>query len=334
MIILYALLIAVSAFIFSASSSFLVLKYLRLIQLEDIPNERSNHSIPTPRGGGLAIAGTLIFFLIASGAPSQISWALAGIAYISFLDDKEGVPALHRLLVHIGASALALSGIYSGLFFQGLLPAWADFCLATLLLAFWINIFNFMDGIDGISGAEAISIGLGIAILTILCQNIFSGAAVDGITLAATCAGFLIFNWHPAKMFMGDVGSIPLGLLSGFILFYLASHGYWEAALILPAYYVTDGGFTLGKRLWQRKKIWEAHSEHAYQQAVRALIPHDVVVYRIIAANIGLILLACLSTREGFGIASIILGYAVAAGLRWHLTVMRPAPEILAPIKA
>lgn len=330
MIIVYALLTAFSAFIFGGCASYLTLKYLRFMQIEDVPNDRSNHQVPVPRGGGIAITATLVFFLVGSGAPAPVAWAMLGVALISWLDDTSGVPPLYRLAVHIGAALLVLTTLPLPLLIHPIV----DYLLVALCLAFWMNLFNFMDGIDGISGAEAIAIGLGVALLAVICQHVYSGAAVDGLTLAATCAAFLLFNWHPAKMFMGDVGSIPLGLLSGFLLCYLFAHGYGEAALILPAYYVADGGYTFAKRLFAGKKVWEAHSEHAYQQAVRARNPHDRVVWYISGLNIVLVLLAVISTREYFGYAALVAAYLAAGGMRYHLTQLRPAPEILVPVAA
>ncbi len=334
MISFYAILIALSAIVFSFGTSFLVLKYLQFSDLQDIPNERSNHAAPTPRGGGLAIVATLIFFLIGSGAPNLLVWAILGCGIISYLDDCGGVPVLYRLAVHFGAAILALISLPDVLFFQGLIPPALDFAAATLLLVFWLNVYNFMDGIDGITGAQTVAMGVGVAILVAVGSKLYSGAAIDALAMAGAALGFLAFNWHPAKMFMGDVGSIPLGLMSGFLMFYLASHGHWHAALILPAYYVVDGGYTFLKRLLTGHKPWKAHSQHAYQQAVRRLIPHNIVVRRIAVINSLLIMLAVVSVSSGrYALFAVAIAYLLAILLRISLAIMRPTPEILLPHK-
>ena len=133
----------------------------------------------------------------------------------------------------------------------------------------FINLFNFMDGIDGISGVECLGIGLGVAVIAAL-DGVPSGHGSLGICLAAAAAGFLIWNWHPAKVFMGDVGSVPLGFLIGWLLLDMAAAGAWAPAVILPAYYLADATITLLRRLLRGAAPWQAHRDHFYQQATQA----------------------------------------------------------------
>lgn len=327
-------ILVLSAAMFSFACCWLVLQWLNHQQsLQDIPNERSNHTAPTPRGGGIAVVLAAGCFLLVAGAADLLIWSVIGIAAISFADDLHGVSVRHRLAVHLGAALLCVLAL-KGLVFQGLLPWYADHLLAVLALVLYLNLYNFMDGIDGIACAQTISLGIGLAAVALSAEGVLSGVAADGLILAAACLPFLFFNWHPAKMFLGDVGSVPLGLITGFLLLHLADVGYWEAALVLPAYYLSDAGLTLTKRLLGGKKIWEAHSEHAYQQAVRNLVSHDEVVRWVIACNLILAALAVLATREYCGLIAVVLAYALAFTLRWKLTQLKPAPVVLAPITA
>jgi UDP-N-acetylmuramyl pentapeptide phosphotransferase/UDP-N-acetylglucosamine-1-phosphate transferase len=134
--------------------------------------------------------------------------------------------------------------------------------------------------------------------------------ALDALIITASALGFYHFNRSPARLFMGDAGSIPLGFLNGYLLLSLAEAGAWVAALILPAYYLSDATFTLIKRALAGKKIWQSHSEHAYQQAVRAGLTHTQVVNRIMILNAVLVMLAILSTLHMMaGIAALVVAY-------------------------
>jgi UDP-N-acetylmuramyl pentapeptide phosphotransferase/UDP-N-acetylglucosamine-1-phosphate transferase len=164
------------------------------------------------------------------------------------------------------------------------------FAAGFLLLGF-INAFNFMDGIDGITASETIHICASLLFLAILPSEL----QILLIVIIAATIGFGIWNWHPAKIFMGDVGSIPLGFILGWSLLYIATREYFIEAMIIPAYYLADTGITLLKRLVQGKKIWQAHSEHFYQQAVRAGRSHSHVVKMVIANNLLLMILTYFS---------------------------------------
>jgi UDP-N-acetylmuramyl pentapeptide phosphotransferase/UDP-N-acetylglucosamine-1-phosphate transferase len=328
----YLTLLALSALLLSAAMSVGIFAWLSSRQaLLDIPSERSNHTLPIPRGGGVAVIFAMACFLLVAGVSSLLLWALLGISIISFADDLRGVPIRYRLAVHLGAALLCLIAL-NGLVFQGILPPYADHLIAALLLVVYLNLYNFMDGIDGITCTHTICLCFGLIAVSVSTNGILSGFTADGAIIAAACLPFLYYNWHPARMFLGDVGSIGLGLATGFMLLHLADTGYPEAALVLPAYYLVDAGYTLLKRLLSRKKIWEAHSEHAYQQAVRNHNPHDQVVLWILAGNLILIALAVLATREDFGLVAVALAYALAAALRWKLTVLKPAPVVLMPV--
>ncbi len=322
---LYGFILITSTLIFVIIGTWLACYLLNMAGIYDMPSARSNHSKPVARGGGVAIILPLLGFMLVAGAPAQMLWAALGVAIISFVDDISGVAITQRLVVHIAAVIIAVTAL-DGAIVQGIIPLWADKIIAGILLLAFLNIYNFMDGIDGLTGAQTIALGAGFIIITALTANLGTGLGIDGALLIAAAAGFLLFNWHPARIFMGDVGSIPLGLITGFLLLDMAAGGYWAAALILPAFYLTDAIATLGNRLINKEIIWQAHSKHAYQQAVRAGYSHDWVVIRISAFNIVAILLAAISTI-GFwwSLSALFIAYAAAIYLRWHLQNLPPA---------
>jgi UDP-N-acetylmuramyl pentapeptide phosphotransferase/UDP-N-acetylglucosamine-1-phosphate transferase len=285
----------------SAFATAVLIGMLRRRAILDHPNARSSHARPTPRGGGLAVVPiTLVAWVAGAGfdLPAGLAVILCGavaLALLSWIDDLRSLPAALRLAVQAVTVGVGIAWLDDhGLIFQGLLPAWLDALAAGLLWLWFINLFNFMDGIDGISGVEAICIGAGLAALAAATAH---GAppAWFGATLAAAAAGFLVWNWHPARIFLGDVGSVPIGFLLGFLLLALAARGFWAAALILPAYYLADATITLGRRAWRRERIWQAHAEHYYQRAVQSGMSHAQVSLAVLAANLVLIGLALTS---------------------------------------
>ena len=277
----------------------IVLGVLENRQILDEVNERSSHTRPTPRGGGLAVTPVLVLAWWAiAGLTGTLAEAWAplllalGLGVLSWIDDLRDLPPLPRFAAGLVASALAVAVLPGGPVFQGWLPGWLDALAATLLLTWFVNLFNFMDGLDGITGTETAAIGLGLAVL------VGSGAWPDpalGLQGAAALGvglGFLALNWHPARIFLGDVGSIPLGLVLGWALLGLAAQGLWAPALILPAYYLADATLTLMRRAARGEKVWRAHKEHFYQKAHQRGLTHDRVVRRIAMANAALIGLA------------------------------------------
>jgi UDP-N-acetylmuramyl pentapeptide phosphotransferase/UDP-N-acetylglucosamine-1-phosphate transferase len=282
----------------------LLLRLLTRLRLYDRPNERSSHAVATPRGGGLALVPLLLAAWIAWGlwsgtAPAGLRPAVLGtvlLALVSLADDLRGLPAVLRLAVQAGAVGLGLIGLGEvGPVFQGLLPPLADRLAAAFLWLWFLNLFNFMDGIDGISGVEAASVGLGLAMVALL-----GGLAAEFVALpvllAAAALGFLAWNRPPAKLFLGDVGSVPLGYLLGWLLLSSAAAGQWAAALILPLYYLADATVTLAKRGLRGAKVWQAHREHFYQRAVQGGLSHGAVVLRVLVCNAALVVFALLAT--------------------------------------
>jgi len=266
--------------------------------------------VPTPRGGGIAVIGASLaawFGLCAEGVlpPPTIVVALAGggLAVVSWLDDLRGLSPAVRLLAQFVAVAAGIWALPPGMVFQGWLPPGLDAIAAALLWVWFVNLFNFMDGIDGIAGSEAAAIGIGIGIMLVSAGRDF-GPSLPAMAIAAAALGFLVWNWAPARIFLGDVGSVPLGYLLGFLLYTLALQGQWQAALILPGYFLADATITLLRRLVRGERVWQAHREHFYQRAVQHGLGHAAVVRRVIAANI--VLIACAwAAAQGWGFVAL-----------------------------
>jgi UDP-N-acetylmuramyl pentapeptide phosphotransferase/UDP-N-acetylglucosamine-1-phosphate transferase len=255
-----------------------------------------------PVGGGVAIIAAIAILWPLTTWPlsraDQIALACAiGLGIVSWIDDRHPLWPLTRLAVQAVAVTIALTTLPETVRF---VPSWAPWAERLVLGVAWIwmiNLFNFMDGIDGLAGAETITIGLGIVVLALFASATGSFVSLAAL-MAGAAAGYLIWNWHPAKIFMGDAGSIPLGFLAGWLMLTLAQRGYWAAALILPLYFIIDATWTLLKRIAHGETPWQAHREHAYQRAVLSGLTHDGVVLRIIAANVLLVGLALLSVRH------------------------------------
>ncbi|QRM29524.1 glycosyl transferase [Microvirga sp. VF16] len=235
------------------------------------PNARSSHKLPTPQGGGIAVVGAT---LIAAGAGLS-AWTLSGfypvaaaalgLALVGTVDDIRPLPAILRLLLQIVAVAVVVVGSK-----VRILPDSVPLPVEHALLIFggvwFVNLTNFMDGLDWITVAEMVPI---TAFLAVAClfqraqwETLFIAPALCGALL-----GFAPFNKPVARLFLGDVGSLPIGLLVGWMLLQLAGTGALAAAILLPLYYLMDATITLLRRLAKAEKVWEAHRSHFYQKA-------------------------------------------------------------------
>ncbi len=305
------MIIFTATFIASAIFTGILVKYLPSLRVIANPSERSNHSTPTPTGGGIAFV-SLASIAIASINESQLIQFLAPmliLMMVGFLDDIFSLPVLLRLITQ------ALSVSYGLFVIQAELSQELSFLAMIALLFAWvwfINLYNFMDGINGIAAAQAIAISLGIL-------AIFSELHFEMLFLIAALSGFLIFNWGKAKIFMGDSGSLSLGYILGGVLIYMAFQGLLYEAIILPAYFILDASITLTKRIYNKEKIWQAHSSHFYQRAVRAGLSHARVVSEISINNLTLIILAILSHNyNDYSFIFVIAGYAITSLLLYR----------------
>ncbi len=269
------------------------------------PTDRGLHKVPTPVGGGLGlIGGALIIWLLVYRMMPPLGWpllaALGLLAVISWLDDRRPLPPAQRFSAQAAAVGLLLWHLPAALRLIPVLPLELE-RLGLLIAWMWvINLTNFMDGIDGIAGMEAISVGAGYALVARLLppSDLLMGHLPElAMMLAASAVGYLLWNWAPARIFMGDVGSIPLGLLFGLLMLDLGLRGQWAAALILPLYFLVDTTLTLFERVRRGSTPWQAHREHAYQRAVLAGMSHSAVTWHVAVLNMALIALAVLSTQ-------------------------------------
>jgi glycosyltransferase WbpL len=313
------LLICVSALAASALLTLLARRLASGSGLLDMPNPRSSHGVPTPRGGGVAIAtvttaGLLILAL--SGAVQwQLLWSLTGgglaVALVGAADDRRSLSATIRLAVHFGAALWAL--VWLG----GLPPlrvgdhlvalGWAGYLLGACGIVWALNLFNFMDGIDGIAASEAIFIALAAALLN-ASLGADTGVALAALLFAAACGGFLLWNWPPASIFLGDVGSGYLGYVI-VVLAVAATRDNPVALwvwLILGGAFFSDATVTLARRVLRKERLQEAHRSHAYQRLARRWGSHGRVTLAFLAVNV-LWLLPCAVLAVWFP------GYAVAA---------------------
>lgn len=234
-------------------------------RISDIPNERSLHAAPIPRIGGIGLVAGIAagWALYAAVLVWWVAAPLLALFAVSLFDDIHGLPVRLRLIVHAGAAIILAAG--SGSLAWGVLPA-----LAVTLSAIWaINLYNFMDGSDGLAGGMAISGFSAYGIAALMQGN--EPLAVLNFSISAAAFGFLCYNFHPAKIFMGDAGSIPLGFLASAMGLWGWQQGLWPAwfPLLVFSPFVADATVTLLKRALRGERVWKAHREHYYQRLVQ-----------------------------------------------------------------
>jgi UDP-N-acetylmuramyl pentapeptide phosphotransferase/UDP-N-acetylglucosamine-1-phosphate transferase len=231
-----------------------------------------------------------------SSAPAELGWIMAFsfvLAIVSGADDLWDLPMMPRLVLQIVVASLGtyvLGG--QSTVFQGYLPASIDAAATVFVWVGFINLFNFTDGIDGNAGTKAAVLGTGIFLLAV--QGVMPTVLGQlGITVTAVACGFLVWNWHPARIFMGDVGSVPLGFLLGWLLLRAAGEGQWAPAIILPLIYLSDTCVTYLLKILRRERFWHPHRDHFYQRAVqREGVTHSHVVKVILVGDVLLIAMA------------------------------------------
>lgn len=263
------------------------------------PNTRSSHKVPTPQGGGMAIviaatAGILATLAICDDVPNSF-FAILGastvLAVVGAADDIILLSAPPRLILQLAAASVVIVTLTSQIRLLPFIPLFVEQVLLVLLLVWFVNLVNFMDGIDWITVAEVVPVSAGIAVLAALGLAPPSTFVV-AIAIGGATIGFAPFNRPVAKLFLGDVGSLPLGLLLGWQLLVVAGSGHLVAAVLLPLYYLADSTITLARRMVRRERVWEAHRTHFYQRATdRGFTVIDIVA-RIFVTNLVLLVLA------------------------------------------
>ena len=298
----------ITSFLFCVILIIAVIPILRFYKIVDVPSARRAHVSPTVRGGGVALVLSYIITIY------FISWyfhepqntmplifSILLISFVSFLDDVKSVGVLIRLSTHFIVSYICIREYLSPhLIFRGELIPSVDIFLTIFGLVAFLNIYNFLDGIDGISAVQSIHLSLTTLILCIIRDKVIinidlvfnSSVILLGISLA-----FLIFNWHPARVFLGDVGSTFIGLLHGLNLILIASSSerLFLAAAISSLYYIADGGITISLRIIRKEKFWLPHLNHFFQQAVRKGMSHREIVSKISYCNAILLFLSVAS---------------------------------------
>jgi len=263
------------------------------------PNARSSHKVPTPQGGGMAIvivatASILITLAISDDVSGSLVGTLVAstlLAVVGAADDIIVLRASPRLFLQLVAAALVVCLLTSTMRIIPFVPLALERVVLVLALVWFVNLVNFMDGIDWITVAEVLPVSAGIAVLAALgCAP--ASSFVVAIALGGATVGFAPFNRPVAKLFLGDVGSLPLGLLLGWQLLTIAGSGHLVAAVLLPLYYLADATITLVRRVGRRERVWEAHRTHFYQRATDRGFSVMEIVMRVFGTNIVLLGLA------------------------------------------
>lgn len=332
------ILLVVGSFLVSLSVTTVVRRYALRHSLIDIPNTRSSHSQPTPRGGGLAIVLTwfsaLSVLIVFERLDVWVGVALllggALVAGVGWLDDRRGVSASVRAMVHAFAAVWAvwcLGGFQSvDLGVTVVQLGIAGNVLAVVGIIWLANLYNFMDGIDGLAVGEAVSVALvGSALLAFAGA---SGMALAGVSLAAAAGGFLVLNWPPAKIFMGDVGSGLLGYAFGVIALASEKTGAVPVVvwMILLGVFTVDATATLIHRFFKGERWYQAHRSHAYQRAVMAGYSHRTVTAAVLGLNV-VLGLAAVGASVYPALLPAVLAAAAAGLLLIWFRLLRLSPR-------
>jgi UDP-N-acetylmuramyl pentapeptide phosphotransferase/UDP-N-acetylglucosamine-1-phosphate transferase len=286
----------------------------------DHPNERSLHTRPLPRTGGLAIhIGLVVAWLSLSPVFDTLAGLVLFLAIGSFLDDRWGLPVLLRLAVH------SLAAVLLGRVVAWELSAMAQ--VAVVLGAVWMtNLYNFMDGSDGLAGGMTL---FGFSFLGIAAW--LSGDvefSILNFSIAATAAAFLVFNFHPARVFLGDAGSIPLGFLSAAAGTWGWYKGYWFATfpLLIFSAFIGDATITLVRRMLRGERFWQAHRDHYYQKLVQmgwghrttAIVEYAIMIVSGVVALAAMRLDPIVQASLTMGWFALLLVLMMAVDARWR----------------
>lgn len=314
--------------------TFFIRRFAVKKQLLDIPNERSAHSQPTPRGGGLAIVvsfllplfGVAMLYGDSTALVAVIGVAAGMVACIGWLDDHGHVQARWRLLVHAVAGVLLIAFLGAVTELQvgsWLLPLGGLGIVITLVAIVWVvNLFNFMDGIDGLTAMETIFVSVVMACFIWWLQ----GSIVlfwMWLLLAAATVGFFVWNFPVAKIFMGDVGSGFLGLTVAALMLASVQHNpllLWSGLIVLGVF-IVDATMTLSRRALAREAVHQAHSSHAYQHAARRFNSHSKVTQCVFFINLCWLLPLAFAVVSGWlgGVSGLLIAYTPLLILGWYL---------------
>ena len=262
------------------------------------PNARSSHRIPTPQGGGIAVIAATVGVVVACvlfgvpGLGGQTLWLVSAatvfIALVGAIDDVRPIAVMPRLILQAVGVAIVLAALPGELRVVPFLPYWLERALLGLAILWLVNLTNFMDGIDWMTVAEVVPLSSGLVLFGLM-GALPRDATIVALALCGAMIGFAPVNRPVARLFLGDVGSLPIGLLLGWLLVVLAGAGHVAAALLLPLYYLADATITLLRRLAHGEPVLQAHRSHFYQRAMDGGFSVYQVVGRVLLLNIALI---------------------------------------------
>jgi UDP-N-acetylmuramyl pentapeptide phosphotransferase/UDP-N-acetylglucosamine-1-phosphate transferase len=293
------------------------------------PNARSSHREPTPQGGGIAvIAATILATVgytgvlgeVSSAATVEVFTVLAATAFIAAvggIDDLRPMPVAPRLILQMLAITVAIAAMPTDLRIVPLVPWWAERLCLLVALVWFVNLVNFMDGIDWMTVAEVVPLTASVVLLG-QPATVPPPSTILALALLGAMLGFAPFNKPVAKLFLGDVGSLPIGLLLGWLLLQLARDGRPAAALLLPLYYLADASVTLIRRVAAGEPFWQAHRSHFYQRACDLGFSVPDIVRRVFLTNLALAGLAFLTAAKPDPIVvagALLIGAALVAWL-------------------
>jgi UDP-N-acetylmuramyl pentapeptide phosphotransferase/UDP-N-acetylglucosamine-1-phosphate transferase len=298
------------------------------------PNARSSHKVATPQGGGFAVIGATLVVVAGASVLSgdigdQSLWLVLAativIAVVGAIDDVRTIAVLPRLFLQAAGVAIAITTLPGDLRLVPPLPYWLERALVGLALLWFVNLVNFMDGIDWMTVAEVMPLTAGLVLFGLM-GALPQDATVVALALCGAVIGFAPFNRPVARLFLGDVGSLPIGLLLGWLLIKLADAGHLAAALLLPLYYLADATITLLRRLANGEPVLQAHRTHFYQRATDNGFSVTQIVGRVFALNVVLITLAAttlLTASFLFHAAALIAGCVLVALLLYRFVAAK-----------
>jgi UDP-N-acetylmuramyl pentapeptide phosphotransferase/UDP-N-acetylglucosamine-1-phosphate transferase len=301
------------------------------------PNARSSHQLPTPQGGGIVVVGVTvgIVALTTADLPSLVGepWRLVvvftaavALAIVGAVDDVHMLGAMPRLAFQTAAVAVVIAALPADLRIVPGLPWWVERALTLVGGVWFVNLVNFMDGIDWMTVAAIAPLTAGLALFGVA-GALPRDATLVSLALCGAIVGFAPFNRPVARLFLGDVGSLPLGLLIGWLLTVLAGSGHLAAALLLPLYYLADATITLLRRLATGQSVMQAHRTHYYQRAMDGGFNVIQIVGRVFAVNVILVALAATTLTTAtrtIHVAALLAGCALVGWLLFRFARGKP----------
>ena len=316
-------------FIAAAAVSFALVLLLRPLLVSHAlahVNARSSHKMPTPQGGGIAVIAATVGVVSAVALfdrPDLIGhslWLVLAatvlIAIVGAIDDVRSIAVVPRLILQVACVVLALAALPGDLHLVSFLPYWLERALLAFALLWFVNLTNFMDGLDWMTVAETVPLSAGLVLFGLF-GALPREATIVALALCGAMIGFAPVNRPVARLFLGDVGSLPIGLLLGWLLIVLAAGGHFIAALLLPLYYLADATITLLRRLVNGEPVLQAHRTHFYQRATDNGYSVTQIVARVFLLNIALIALAAVTllTPSYLAYAAALIAGCALVGL-------------------